>query len=119
MVSLSALSRRALVAVVTLAATVPAAEAKKKPQAFVVATVRSAELNSNDTGFEVVVPVEFVHPDSGVSGAQLLGGIAIGLAPSADAARADIIKSIKTNVSITLQQLGVTVPPDRIAVTLL
>ena len=85
MLPLSALSRRALVAAVTaLVAVVPSAEAKKqKPLAFVAATVGSFGLTANATRFDVVVTMEFVHPDSGVNGAQELG-IGIALAPSTE-----------------------------------
>ena len=116
----SALSRRALVAAVTaLVAVVPSAEAKKqKPLAFVAATVGSFGLTANATRFDVAVPLEFVHPDSGAKGVTELQ-MTIALAPSTEAARTEIIKSIKTNVSISLEQLGVNVPPDRVAVALL
>ena len=82
MASLSALSRRALVAVAALAATAPSTKAREqKPLAFVVATVRSAGLSADATRFEVAVPTEFVHPKSGFTGVTEIQ-MSIALAPS-------------------------------------
>jgi hypothetical protein len=102
-----------------LAAPNAAAAAKKKPLAFAVATVRSAGLSADATRFEVTVPFEFVHPDSGFISAQELQ-MFVDLAPSTKAARAEIIKSVQRNVSLTLELAGEeNVPPDRVAVALL
>jgi len=74
-----------------IAASVPSrvprsAEAKKKQLAFVAATVRSFELSDDATQFDVAVPLEFVHPDSGFKGAAALQ-TGIALAPSTDSTR--------------------------------
>ena len=75
MLPLSALSRRAFVAAAAVLAAAPNAAVgkKKKPLAFVVATVRSARLSADATRFEVAIPIEFVHPDSGFNGVRSWG----------------------------------------------
>jgi hypothetical protein len=53
-------------------------------------------LSDDATQFDVAVPLEFVHPDSGFKGAtELQTGIA--LAPSTDSTRAEIVTSVNDN----------------------
>jgi len=119
MLPLSALSRRALVAATTaLVAVVPSAEARSKPpQAFVKATLSDPTAPDAST-FGFTAQTAVAHPESGTTG-EFPVSVFVDSDTSTSEARATIITDLKGATSARLAGLGVTVPPDRIAVVLL
>jgi hypothetical protein len=120
MLPLSALSRRALVAAATaLVAIVPTAEArtKKPPQAFAKATL-SDPTAPDATTFGFTAQTAVAHPESGTTD-EFPVSVFVDSDTSTSEARATIITGLKGATSARLAGLGVTVPPDRIAVVLL
>ena len=117
MLSLSSLSRRALVAVAALAAVAPKVEAGSTPQAFVIATLSDPQTPDPDQ-FSLLANAALNHPESGLKG-RIGGLVYVDTRASADRARKQIVSQLKDYAVTNLKINNVTVAKDRVSVVLL
>jgi hypothetical protein len=119
MLSLSVLSRRALIAVAALLATAPnAAAAKKKPLAFVATVASDVEEGTDATTFRWTLQSELSHPASGIT-TSISGVVIVPVEATEKETRARMVADVRTDAASILQSQNQEVPENRIAVVLL
>jgi hypothetical protein len=116
MLPLSALSRRTLVAATALVAVAPhaAVATKKKPLAAVLATL-SDPVAADGATFGITFQASVAHLASGTT-EEFTGVAFVATHASADQMRKQIATGLRDEA---VNQLGGTIPPDRISVVLL
>ena len=121
MLSLSSLSRRALVAAAAFAAFAPNAQAGKQkhpPLVFVGATLTAVNKGTNGDQFAWSYLGRLYHPDSRTV-LSVNGFIELLAKTSSGDVRTRLVTELKSQAANELAGVGHDVPQDRIAVTLL